>query len=178
MKIDPRDSAFAVRISKVLLGVSASVSLAIAVVPLSGRTYGPNANPAESSLTAVHPAIETAPLLAASSSQSAIARNPFVAIEQSPDGALAIKSSVSVSTASNGAAVAAARTPDVPQLVGTVVDRIGGSTAILVLGSNMPRSVRLGGHVGNYRVDSIAPGIAVIVDSVGHTLTLRLHSRS
>jgi hypothetical protein len=178
MKVDLRDSAFAVRASRVLLGASVAIGTMIAVVPFSGRTNGTNANTIEKSPPAAHPAIETGSLAGASSSQSVIERNPFVAIEESPEGAVATKPSVGVSTPPNGMTVAAARASDMPQLVGTVVDRIGGSAAIVMLGSNIPRSVRLGGHVGSYRVDSIAPGIAVMVDSVGHTLILRLHSRS
>ncbi len=177
MRFDLRDSAVALRVSRALLGLSVAGGLAMASAPFRGESDRRKDRAAGGVAEVENRAPDVAALTDANNDdQPLIERNPFVSKDESSLGGLIGKAPDLVPA--NVAATAPARPPDAPQLLGTVVDDIGGSTAIVSLGTGTPRAVRLGGHVGNYRVDSISPGIAVMIDSSGHTLILRLHSRS
>lgn len=178
MEIRLPDSVATLRISRWLLVISLAGGVAIVGVPLPDGSERPvkvgDGETVAGSVRSARPLrLETS-----DDDQSAIDRDPFAAtLEATRKGRESPAPNSPPSTVgSSGTAVAA---PVVlPQLLGTIIDRLGGSVAICTLGSSAPKSVRVGGRIGGYRVDSISPGIAVVIDSSGRPVILRLRLRS
>jgi hypothetical protein len=173
-----RDSAAALRLSRGLLAISIAGSVVIASVPVGDTGARPFvSNRDDKAGGGGHTGVALGKLSAARD-PSEIRRDPFAPIGDVQSARQPSRAPTVPPAALAPSGSPPVRVPDVPQLLGTVVDRIGGSFAICALGTGAPKTLRVGGRIGGYRVDSIGPGIAVVVDSTGRALVLRFHPRS
>lgn len=178
MRVELQDGAVVLRLSRLVLALSIGGGLAIAFRPFRDGAATPVMTRDANVVTRGDRAMGVSRVGRSSGDQSTITRDPFVATDDAVTERQPQRPSTSPTQAAGNGSPVSPSTPDVPELIGTVVDPLGGSFAICALGSNQPKAVRIGGHIGSYRVDSIAPGIAVLVDSTRRTLTLRLRLRS
>jgi hypothetical protein len=168
-------SQIALRVSRGLLALSIAGSLAIVSLPFGSRTVaGKRASAASGGIHMPSAIPRQMPLGA----QAEIDRDPFAA---AGDASATRESRQASSVPSSPTALITsvpAKAIEIPLLVGTVIDQVHGSFAVCSLGSGAPRSVRVGERIGSYRLDSVAQGIAIVIDSAGRALTLRLRLRS
>jgi hypothetical protein len=125
-----------------------------------------------------HAARTALPHAKARRSEAEADRDPFIPIDDGSTDAKGFGLLGSTAPSPRPLSPSQTKPAEIPQLLGTIIDSARGAVAICVLGSGPPKSVRIGGFIGNYRVDSISQGTMVAVDTAGHTVVLRLHPRS